>query len=82
LPERAAVDLIEWGPEPSAESQFSLLMEHELSMEKLTSLSPATPSLNDDRPINEYYLLRRDFGLRPAHEAIVSIKEPQPGFER
>jgi spermidine synthase len=82
LPERAAIDLVEWGPEPSAESQFSLLIGQELSMDQLTSLSPATPSLNDDRPINEYYLLRRGFGFTPVREAIVSIKEPQSSLGR
>ncbi|MGA7219466.1 MAG: fused MFS/spermidine synthase [Candidatus Sulfotelmatobacter sp.] len=77
LPERAAVDFVEWGPEENPIDQFARLLRNELNIAQLTSLSPSTPSLNDDRPINEYYLIRRDFGLRQVHAAAVSIKEPR-----
>ena len=60
LPQRAAADLVEWGPRADPESQFALLLRGELRIQRLTSLSPSTPALSDDRPINEYYLLRRE----------------------
>jgi spermidine synthase len=63
LPPAAAADFVEWGPEPSAEGLFAQLLNHELPIEQLISPAPATPALSDDRPINEYYLLRQE--LRP-----------------
>lgn len=61
LPARAATDIVEWGPANNAEGQFAILLHSELRLDRLISLSPGTPALSDDRPINEYYLLRRDF---------------------
>lgn len=59
LPAQAAADLVEWGPQPDAESEFRMLVRNELPIDKLISLSPTTPAVSDDRPINEYYLMRR-----------------------
>jgi spermidine synthase len=58
LPAAAAVDLVEWGPEKNAEDQFGGLLL-EMPIDQFIALSPATPALSDDRPINEYYLLRK-----------------------
>ena len=57
LPPAAAADLVEWGPEANAQDQFGNLL-FEMPIDTFISLSPATPALSDDRPINEYYLLR------------------------
>jgi len=35
------------------------LMKSEVPIEALILESPTTPALTDDRPINEYYVLRR-----------------------
>ncbi|MCL6545801.1 MAG: fused MFS/spermidine synthase [Bryobacteraceae bacterium] len=59
MPERAAADLTEWGPHAAPEEQLAAVLRQELSLEELVALSPRTPALTDDRPINEYYLLRR-----------------------
>jgi spermidine synthase len=58
LPAAAAVDLVEWGPKKNAEDQFGDLLL-EMPIDAFIALSPATPALSDDRPINEYYLLRK-----------------------
>jgi spermidine synthase len=58
LPASAARDLIEWGPDRNPQTLFSLLMWNEIPIKKLLTLSPKTPALSDDRPVNEYYLLR------------------------
>ncbi len=58
LPAAASTDLMEWGPGNDAETFFSYLLRNEVPMSRLVSLSPATPALSDDRPINEYYLFR------------------------
>ena len=58
LPARAAEDFVEWGPESTAEAQFALVLSHEQSLDQMISGSPETPALQDDRPENEYYVLR------------------------
>jgi spermidine synthase len=63
LPVAAAADLVEWDPQPDAEARFAHLLNLELPIDQLISASPTTPALSDDRPINEYYLLRQE--LRP-----------------
>ena len=59
LPAPAAKDLVEWGPESDAEHQFAALLKNEGSLDDLIAGSPDTPALHDNRPLNEYYLLRR-----------------------
>jgi len=59
MPERAVADLVEWGPHATAEEQLASVLRQEVSLDALVGLSPNTPALSDDRPINEYYLLRR-----------------------
>lgn len=58
LPARAAADLVEWGPEDTPAGQFAALLEREISPESLIRQAPGVPALQDDRPVNEYYLLR------------------------
>jgi spermidine synthase len=64
IPAEAAADLVEWGPESDAERQFAMLLRGEVDIAELVAESPSTPALRDDRPINEYYLLR----LRLRHD--------------
>jgi predicted membrane-bound spermidine synthase len=65
LPANALIDFAEWAdPTPNGALdadllQFQTLLDHEVSLEKLIALSPNTPALTDDRPINEYYVVRR-----------------------
>jgi predicted membrane-bound spermidine synthase len=58
LPVAAAGDLVEWGPGKTAELQFQSVVLQELSLEVLKAKDMGIPALSDDRPINEYYLLR------------------------
>ena len=64
LPAAAATDLVEWGPETTALDQFGVLLL-EMPIDQFIALSPTTPALSDDRPINEYYLLRSSLRGRP-----------------
>jgi len=59
MPPSAIADLLEWGPETTAARQFDRVLRAELPIEQLIAAAPGTPALHDDRPINEYYLLRR-----------------------
>ena len=65
LPANAVTDFAEWdttntqsAPE-AAEDRFSDLLKGEIAPDQLIAGSPGTPTLTDDRPINEYFLLRR-----------------------
>jgi hypothetical protein len=38
---------------------FEGLLRSEIPIELMIQQSPSTPALSDDRPINEYYMLRK-----------------------
>jgi spermidine synthase len=61
LPSAAVSDFVEWGPQANPQQQFELVLSHELTLEKLIAEDPRVPAMQDDAPINEYYLLRRWF---------------------
>ena len=63
LPPAAATDLVEWGPQTTPEEQFAFILAHEIRLERLIAAAPRAPALKDNRPINEYYLLRRKLGV-------------------
>jgi spermidine synthase len=63
MPAKAAADLVEWGPFPTPEQQFSAVLHTEMSLDFIIGLDKKAPLLQDDRPVNEYYLLRQ---LRPS----------------
>jgi hypothetical protein len=58
MPAGAVVDLMEWGPAKTPIEQFDRVLSTEMTTGQMIALSPSTPALQDDRPINEYYLLR------------------------
>ena len=64
LPARAVQDLVEWGPEATPEGQFAIILNRELTLDQMTSDAPTVPALTDNRPENEYYLLRRNLPER------------------
>ncbi len=78
LPADAAADLTEWDPppggSPAAFLAFDTVLQNEVPIETLIAKSPATPALRDDRPINEYYALRRRLRHR-RHESDESESE-------
>ena len=59
MPVGAIKDLMEWGPEPSAEREFAVVLDSELSLDQMIAEAPQAVALQDDRPLNEYYALRR-----------------------
>ncbi len=62
LPPAAAADLVEWEPWRTPEMVFEALLSRELPVADLIRLAPDTEALVDDRPVNEYFLLRSRFG--------------------
>ena len=64
LPASAVADLTEWnspGGSAAALEAFDTMLQNEVPIETVIERSPSTPSLRDDRPINEYYALRRSW---------------------
>ena len=59
LPPAAARDLMEWGPASNPQEQFEIVLSRELPVDSLIQRAPSAPALQDDRPVNEYFLLRR-----------------------
>jgi spermidine synthase len=57
----AIVDMMEWGPAKNPEEQFQMLLSQELTTALLIARYPGIPALRDDRPMNEYFLLRTLF---------------------
>jgi predicted membrane-bound spermidine synthase len=58
LPPDASRDLMEWGPASSAQEQFDIVLRKEISPDTLIQRAPDAPSLQDDRPLNEYFVMR------------------------
>ncbi len=62
LPPLAAADLVEWGPASTPVEQFQAVLDGEIDVGAFLATMPNAPSLTDDRPVNEYFLLRVLFG--------------------
>ena len=58
MPAKALADLVEWGPFKDPQQQFGIVNPNRYTLDNLIALSPDTPPLQDDRPVNEYYFLR------------------------
>jgi spermidine synthase len=61
MPSKAVADMMEWGPEQTPEKQFAAVLQTESSLDQLIAKAPNAPTLRDDRPVNEYYILRQLF---------------------
>jgi hypothetical protein len=59
LPPDAARDLMEWGPAATPEEQFQSVLELEVPLVSILQKDGNAPALQDDRPVNEYFLIRR-----------------------
>lgn len=64
LPPKATADLLEWVPGRTARGFFTTILRQEVSIDSVIAADPDAPALTDDRPVNEYYLLRRTFDPR------------------
>jgi hypothetical protein len=54
----AVKDFIEWGPEKTPQAQFAIMLRNEVSLDSIIANSPPAPTLQDDRPTNEYFAVR------------------------
>lgn len=59
MPTKATQDMMEWmPPNVPPEEVFTSIIRHETSINQVIALAPRAPSLQDDRPMNEYFILR------------------------
>jgi spermidine synthase len=58
LSARASADLVEWGPYATPEEMFAGVLNREMPIDWLVARDKYAPAIQDDRPINEYDLLR------------------------
>jgi spermidine synthase len=58
MPATAVQDMMEWGPKRTPVLQFSAMLDNEIPAERMLDASPQTPAMQDDRPVNEYFMLR------------------------
>lgn len=59
MPPRAVADMMEWGPQPTPEQQFAVVLDSEFPVAQMFAEAPNAPPLQDDRPVNEYYVPRQ-----------------------
>ena len=59
MPKSAIADMMEWGPQPTPEKQFAVVLDSEFLVDRMIAGAPNAPALQDDRPVNEYYVLRQ-----------------------
>ena len=69
MPDGAVADMMEWGPADTPVDQFDRMLSHTSSPAALIALAPDTPTLQDDRPVNEYFLLREFLREKSSVEA-------------
>lgn len=60
LPAAAAADLLEWSPGKTLRQQVALFLSGEIAPARLRAAAPGA-LISDDRPFNEYFLLRKYF---------------------
>ncbi len=62
LPDRAKADLIEWNQGQTPEQAFERVLAQERPLESI--MGRPEWFISDDRPLNEYYLMRRTLGWK------------------
>jgi spermidine synthase len=71
MPPSARADMMEWGPGMTPADQLNRMLFNTATPTQLMQRAPDTPALQDDRPVNEYYLLREFFPQKRRLEAAV-----------
>jgi hypothetical protein len=53
------MDLVEWSAGKTPAQVFAEIIGHEASIDQFIAQDPRAPAMQDNRPVNEYYVLRR-----------------------
>ncbi|HXW89017.1 MAG TPA: hypothetical protein VEK33_00580 [Terriglobales bacterium] len=75
MPASAVRDIQEWLPFLDAEHIFLSVLLGERSPAEMIAASPETPAMQDDRPFNEYFLLR---SLERGQTSLLRTSSPNP----
>jgi spermidine synthase len=67
MPPNAIADMMEWGPKSAPAQQFAAVLNTEFPIDQMIAEAPDAPPLEDDRPVNEYYVLRSLFPSMTQH---------------
>lgn len=59
MPAAALRDIMEWPFDPSAERELDFVLKRETSLSRIIASDPNAVAMQDDRPVNEYVLLRK-----------------------
>jgi spermidine synthase len=58
MPASAIADMMEWGPAKTPRDELQMLLSSEMAPGPIIQLAPNITALRDDRPINEYFVMR------------------------
>ena len=75
MPEPALRDIMEWPFEPTAQLEFTFVLQRETSVAQMMADDPDAPAMLDDRPVNEYVLLRKLKGSRFQTDSLLAWYE-------
>jgi len=73
MPPTAIQDMMEWRYEPTPVLEFTYLLQRETPVDRLIAGDPSAPAMQDDRPVNEYFLLRK-FMAKPGPASVVATR--------
>jgi spermidine synthase len=59
MPENAVSDLMEWPFKQTPEEEFSFVLRREITVSQMIDSDPTAEAMRDDRPVNEYVILRK-----------------------
>jgi spermidine synthase len=59
MPQAAQRDLMEWGPAETPEAMAAMILAPRVAISAIVPDIATAPPITDDRPFNEYFLLRR-----------------------
>jgi hypothetical protein len=58
MPATAIQDMMEWPSMPTAEGDVSAFFNREIPRDQIIAGAPEISATRDDKPVNEYFLLR------------------------
>jgi spermidine synthase len=77
MPPNARIDMMEWGPAATPAEQMEIMLTRKIDISQLTDLAPGAPPLRDDRPVNEYFLLRKLYQRFAGKQALTAAVNDQ-----
>jgi hypothetical protein len=78
LPAAAAADLVEWNHNVTPRQLLIDVLSREKSLDSLIAPAPSVPPIGDDRPINEYFVLREAGGPLGLRRYAAVRTQPRP----